>query len=181
MAFLPEIKVIQIGQEGTIRVHTEQVAEVLRVLRREGIHSEITACPGVHIGVQTTLNHVHERVSHRVVFGAAKSEMLEDVRLSGVVVRGCPEKNGEDVVHVGRVQVEPSRPCSLMLQSESLDVKVCNLVNGSDFKAMDLVSNIDVVGHSILASGDIFTDLVGLAPRRHQLSRSCLLLLLWQS
>ena len=63
--------------------------------------------------------------------------------------------------------MEPSRSRGLVLKSEGLDVKVANFVDGCDFEAVDLVSNIDIVGHSVLASRDIFADLMSFSTGRH--------------
>ena len=103
--------------------------------------------------------------------------MLKDVRLSGMIIRGCPEKNREDVVHILRIHVQPLSTCSLVSQLERLDVEVRDLLNCSDFEAFDLLANLDVVRDAILASRDVVAELVSFSSGCHYFSRCGLLLL----
>ena len=100
VAFLAEVEGVQSGEERHLQVHRKQVVEVLLVGRGEGVHGEVTASPRVHVSVQTALDHVEERVSHRVLSGAASRQVLEDVRFTRVDIGWGTEKNCENVVHV---------------------------------------------------------------------------------
>ena len=67
MALLPKVLVMHRWEEGHVAVDGEKVAEVLRILGAEGIHGEVAAGPRIHVSVQTTLEHLHERIANWVV------------------------------------------------------------------------------------------------------------------
>jgi len=177
VTFLAEVEIVQIWAECHIRVDREQVAEVLGVLRREWVHSEIGARPRIHVGVQTALKHVEEGVAHWIVLRSARSQMLKNVGCAHVIVRGRPEKYSEDIVQVRGVQVEPLGASGFVLECVSFDVEVGHFFDRGDFKTVDLVTNVDVVWHSVLAPGDFYSELMSFASRSHHLGRRSLLLL----
>ena len=129
VALLPEVVVVQVRRERHVRVHRQQVAEVLRVLGRERVHREVSAGQCVHKGVQTALKHVKERVAHGVMLGPARGQMLKDMRLAGVIIRGRPKHHREDVVCVTRVEMEPLGTSSLVSQLVGFEVELSNLIN----------------------------------------------------
>lgn len=94
-----------------------------------------------------------------------------------MIIRGCPEKNREYVVHILRVHVQPLCASGFVSQLERFDVEVRDLLDRSDFEAFDLLTDLDVVGHAILASWDVMAELVCLSSGFHYFCGCSLLLL----
>lgn len=107
VAFLEKVVIVQIWEKGTVSVHREKVSEVLGVLTRERVHSEVAASPCIHIGVETAFEHVKEGVSYGVVSASTESQMLQDVRFTRVVVRRRSEQDSKHVIHIRTVHVDP--------------------------------------------------------------------------
>ena len=57
-----------------------------------------------------------------------------------------------------------------MLQSKGFDVKVRDLFDSADLEALNHISLVDVVWDAVLASGDIFSQLVGFTTSGHDFS-----------
>ena len=72
MAFLPEVKVVQLWEVRGISVHRKQISEVLRVLGREWVHCEVTASKCVHESVQRALQHVEKRIPNWILLASAE-------------------------------------------------------------------------------------------------------------
>lgn len=72
MAFLPEVKVVQLWEVRGISVYRKQISKVLRVLGREWVHREVTASECIHECVQRALQHVEKRIPNRILLAAAQ-------------------------------------------------------------------------------------------------------------
>ena len=73
VSLLAKIKWVESREERHLQVHGQQIVEVLLVCRRKGVHREVTPRPRIHVGVQTSLDHVEERISDWVFSGSASS------------------------------------------------------------------------------------------------------------
>jgi len=162
VAFLAEIEVVEIWEEGAVGVNRQQVAEILRVLRRERVHREIAASPCVHVGVQTTFEHVEEGITHWVVLAAAESQVLQDMGLTSVIIWRRSEQNCKHVVHVRTVQMHPFGSSCRMLKLVRVDVKELNSLNLSNLKSVNLVTNLKIVRDTVLTTGNINPYLMAL-------------------
>ena len=91
-------------QDG-VHVDVDEVEEVRRIARTDGIHRRIRAREGVEERRERTLQQVDERLLHGILFGAAEHGVLDDVRHARVVGGQRPEPDRER--HVVVVAVEP--------------------------------------------------------------------------
>lgn len=99
-AFLKEVFSLELGEEGEVSVHLQQIVEIILVLSGKRVHGEVHSCPGVHVSVQRSFHHRKEGVSHWVVLTPTSSQVLKDVRLSCVVIWRRSEKHSERILEV---------------------------------------------------------------------------------
>ncbi len=78
-AFLAEVQVIEVGEEGRVQVHVEQVEEILAVGAGERVHGAVRIGHRIHEGGRRAAQHREERVAHRVARRAAQGQVFEDV------------------------------------------------------------------------------------------------------
>ena len=97
---LPKILILHRRKESHITVNRHQIPKILSVLRRKRIHGEITPCPRIHICIQASLQHLHEWVPYRVLLGATRRQVLQDMGLAGVVIRWSPEEDREHIIQI---------------------------------------------------------------------------------
>ena len=88
---LAEVQGVESREERHLEVHRQQIVEILLVRGGERVHREVAARPRVHIGVQTSLNHVEKGVSHGVLGGATGCQVLQNMGFSRVVIRRGPK------------------------------------------------------------------------------------------
>ena len=156
VAFLAEVVVVEVGLEGHIRVHTQQVPEILRVRRAEWIHGEIAASPSVHVSVQAAFQHLEEGISYRVSLRPTSRQVLQNVWFPGVIVRRCSEDHCKSVVCILRVKVNMSRSSSLMDRPVCSHLETGNLPDlFYDPSTMYLVTIFEIVRQSLCASEDV--------------------------
>lgn len=66
VTFLTEVQIAQVREESGISVNRHEIPVILSVLAGKWIHSEVGSSPCIHVGVETSLDHVHEWISYRI-------------------------------------------------------------------------------------------------------------------
>ena len=67
MALLPEIIVMHRREERQVTIYREKIPEILCILSAKRIHGEVASSPRIHVRIQAPLQHLHERISHRII------------------------------------------------------------------------------------------------------------------
>lgn len=124
MTLLTKIILVKRREERHIAIHCHQISEILSILRTKGIHREITTCPRIHISVETSPDHLHERIANWISFWTTSCQMLENVRLASVVIWRSSEKDGESVIEVWTVEMEVPRFGKFMCSLEGCNIEV---------------------------------------------------------
>ena len=94
-----------------------------------------------------------------------------------MIIRRRSKHDRKYVVGVTRVKVEPLSASDLVSELKGLDIKVWNLLDRCDFKAMHLLADLKIVWHTILTPWYVKSQLMRFTPSLHHFSRCCLLLL----
>ncbi|MNT05095.1 hypothetical protein D3C72_1397040 [compost metagenome] len=81
-AFLAEIQVIEVREEGRVEVDVEQVEEILAVGAGERVHGAVCIGHRIHERGRRTAQHREERIAHRVARRAAQGQVFKDVGAS---------------------------------------------------------------------------------------------------
>ena len=73
---------------------------VFRVGRGKRVGGEIVTSPGIHVGVDGSLEHIEERITDGVFLASTASEVLKDVRTASVIFRQGLDDGSEGVIGV---------------------------------------------------------------------------------
>ena len=130
-------------------------------MRTERIHCEVAASPGIHVSVQTSFQHLHERITNWVILGATSSQVLQDVRLARIIVWWCSEQYCKDVVHILAVKMDVFSSCSDVRSPVYIDFEEIHLINRINYPGvMDNIAHLQVILRSVLTSRYVFSDLM---------------------
>lgn len=88
------------GMEHGIGVNIDEIFEILLVLRCQDITRSIGVSEGIEEGLETSLEQLHEWFLGAVFTTSTKNGMLENVRDTGGIIRGCTEGNSKHFVIV---------------------------------------------------------------------------------
>ena len=91
--------------EDGIHIDVDEIEEVRRIARTDGVHRRVGACPGVEERRKRALEQVDERLLHGILLGSAEHGMLDDVGHARVIVGQRAEPDRERLVVV--VAFEP--------------------------------------------------------------------------
>lgn len=102
---------------------------------------------------------MHERVSDWVIQRPTSSQMLQNMGLTCVVIRGGPEENGWNIVCISTIQVDVLSLRSDMLEFVSTDIEVLDIINWF-YKplVMDLITNFQGVRLPLFSPQNILWD-----------------------
>ena len=90
VTFLREIEGVQSREKHRVQIHIQQVAEILSVLRGEGVGRPVRAGEGVHKRIQRSAQHHEKRIAHGIALTATQCGVLKDMgHTSGIFGHGA--------------------------------------------------------------------------------------------
>ncbi len=104
------------GVQHCIHVDPEEVAAILLVPAADGIHGLVGKGKSIHKGIQGAFHQFDERILDRILLGAAKDGMFEDMRHARAVRGRCPETDEKGLVFILAGHQYQSGPGPYMFQ-----------------------------------------------------------------
>mmetsp|Transcript_13217 Transcript_13217/g.25071 ORF Transcript_13217/g.25071 Transcript_13217/m.25071 type:complete len:278 (-) Transcript_13217:23-856(-) len=103
-------------EEDRIKVHVDQVVEILEVLARHRVTRTVRVRERIQEGVQRGLHQLRERLLHLIFSASAKYRVFKDVRNASAVRGGCSEHDPENFIFI--VLLDAQNLCSGLLVLE---------------------------------------------------------------
>ena len=118
---LREIEGVQSREKHRVQIHIQQVAEILSVLRGEGVGRPVRAGEGVHERVQRSAQHHEKRIAHGIPLAATQCGVLKDMGHTGGVLGHGAQGHHEHILRRVAAQVQmlcPGGGVLVLLDSE---------------------------------------------------------------